>query len=547
MKNNKQNGEASSPLVRAVIYARYSSSGQREESIDGQLRDCYEFARQNGYNVIGEYIDKAMSGRSDKRPDFLRMIRDSERGLFEAVITWKMDRFTRNRYDSALYKARLKKNGVNLLYAKESIPEGPVGIMIESIMEGYSEFYSANLSENVKRGFYDSALDLKTLGQTVIGYKKGPDGRFAVDEGQAAVVRRIFEEYAVGERAKDIYARLNAEGHRTSRGGLFNKNSIRRILQNEKYIGVYEYEDIRVDDGVPPIVDKLLFGRVQEMIKKNHASPNHKAQSFLLTGKLKCGHCGEDMTGDGGTSRTGKTYAYYTCNKRKYEKSCDKERAAKDWIENLVIEELIKLLNADGFIDMVADKAVEYQEREHDRTILDALEVRKKENEKAISNMLAAIEAGVVTPTTKSRLVELEAESANIDKGIARENIEAPMVSHDLIVFFLEQFRDADMEDEKHRSRLIQTFINSVYLYDDDKLVLCLNYTDEHGKISKFTLPTMEKAVFKGDSGGSSFEPPVAPTNPDYIRVCSLFTTNDCGNFRHTLPQVQNDTTPADS
>ena len=245
---------------------------------------------------------------------------------------------------------------------------------------------------------------------------------------------------------------------------------------------------LRDESGIPAIVSRELFGKVQEMVEKNHKSPNQKAQSFLLAGKLKCGLCGEDMTGDGGTSHSGKTYAYYTCNKRKYDKSCEKERAPKDWIENLVIDKLIELLNTEGFIEMVADKAVEYQEQDRDRTVLDALEVRKKDNEKAIANVMAAIEAGIITPTTKSWLVELEAESANIDKGIAREHIDDQTISHDFIMFFLERFRDADMNDEKHRARLLQTFVNSVYLYDDDKLVLCFNFTDEHGKISKVTL-----------------------------------------------------------
>ncbi|MDR2531751.1 MAG: recombinase family protein [Oscillospiraceae bacterium] len=516
-KQSQNKDKTTQPPRKAVIYARYSSAGQREESIEGQLRDCYQFAKQNNLNVIGEYIDRALSGRSDKRPDFLRMIKDSERGHFEVVITWKLDRFTRSRYDSAMYKARLKKNGVQLLFAKEEIPEGPMGIVIESFMEGFAEYYSANLSENVKRGFYDSALDLKTLGQTVIGYKKGADGRFAIDEGQAAVVRRIFEEYAAGERAKDIYARLNAEGHRTSRGGLFNKNSIRRILQNEKYIGVYEYEDIRDENGIPPIVDRVLFARVQDMVEKNHASPNQKVQTFLLTGKIKCGHCGEDMTGDGGTSRTGKTYSYYTCNKRKYNKTCDKERAPKEWIENLVIEKLVDLLNEDGFIERIADEALEYMEERRDTTILDALEARKKDNEKAIKNVMDAIEQGIITPTTKSRLVELESDKVKIEKGIAKEKINNPHLDRDQLRFFLERYRDADMGEEKHRERLLRTFLNSVFIYDTDdddpddpkkgKLVLCMNYTDEHGKLSKITLSIMEKAVFDGVSGGSSFEP----------------------------------------
>ena len=243
-------------LIPAVIYARYSSSGQREESIEGQLRDCHAYAKANGFTVVGEYVDKALTGKTDKRPDFQRMLRDSGRGVFKAVILWKMDRFARNRYDSAIYKAKLKKNGVRLYYAKESIPEGPEGIILESVMEGYAEYYSENLSQNIKRGNYDSALELKTLGLRVLGLRKGADGRFEIDPNTAPIVKRIFREYARGDRAKDIIARLNAEGYKTSHGGAFNKNSLRRILQNEKYIGVYSYKDIRVENGIPAIVSR---------------------------------------------------------------------------------------------------------------------------------------------------------------------------------------------------------------------------------------------------------------------------------------------------
>ena len=180
-------------------------------------------------------------------------------------------------------------------------------------MEGYAEYYSENLAQNVKRGNYDSALELKTLGKTCLGLKTGPDGRYMIDQAEAAIVRRIFEEYAEGERAKDIYERLNSEGYRTSRGGKFNKNSLRRILSNKKYIGVYEYEDIYVENGIPAIItDRDLFERVQKMLKINHDAPARgKAQNFLLTTKLFCGLCGSPMIGDGGTSHTGKAYAYY--------------------------------------------------------------------------------------------------------------------------------------------------------------------------------------------------------------------------------------------
>ena len=529
-KGSKKKGvhATDKPLVRAVIYARYSSSGQREESIEGQLRDCYDYANKNGLNVIGEYIDKALSGKTDKRPDFQRMLRDSDRGHFEVVITWKMDRFARSRYDSAFYKAKLKMNGVKILYAKEMIPDGPEGIILESVMEGYAEYYSENLSQNVRRGMYDSALELKTLGRVVIGYRKGSDGRYEIDPGQAAVVVRIFEEYSKGERAKDIYKRLNDEGYRTSRGGLFNKNSLRRILQNEKYIGVYEYEDIRVEDGIPPIVSKELFRKVQAMIEKNSKSPARIPHRFLLTTKIFCGHCGEPMTGDGGTSHTGATYDYYTCNSRKYKKGCDKKREAKEQIEHLVVEELVRLVNDDAFIDMVADKVVEFQERERDCSALNALEAKKKETERKIKNLLAAIEDGISTPSTKSRLVELEAERAAIDRGIARENIAEPKFTKEAISLSLSRFQNGDLEDENFRMGLVDTFLNSVFVYDDGKIVICMNYSGENNKI---TLNTMEKALDDGECNSSIFEPSSAPPLKAYSSMdrAPLLLRGGCG------------------
>lgn len=485
----------------AVIYARYSSSGQREESIEGQIRECREFAQRKDLIVVGEYTDKALTGRSDKRPEFQRMLRDSERGVFQAVICWKMDRFARNRYDSAMYKYKLKKNGVQIFYAKEAIPEGPEGIILESVMEGYAEYYSENLSQNVKRGNYDSALELKTLGQTLLGLRKGPDGRFEIDPATAPIVRRIFEEYAAGEPTKEIYTRLNEEGHRSSRGRLFSKSSLRFILENEKYIGVYKFRDIRVENGIPAIVDRDLFERCQRMLKKHHQSPAAgRAAIFLLTTKLFCGHCGKPMTGDSGTGRSGQVYNYYTCTDRRVHK-CKKERAPKEWVEDLVIGKLVALIHSDDFVNEVADKCVEFQQREKDNSVLHSLEVRLKENEKAIQNMLAAIEEGIRTPRTLSRLTELEAEQAQIEKGIAQELINEPELDREQVLYFLKQFRKGDFSEEGYRAFLVDTFLNAAYLYDDDKLILVLNYTGEQSKV---TLDIVEKAV-KDNPNGSCF------------------------------------------
>lgn len=497
-------------LIPAVIYARYSCSGQREESIEGQLRDCHAYAKAHGFSVVGEYIDKALTGKTDKRPDFQRMLRDVERGIFKAVILWKTDRFARNRYDSAIYKYKLKKNGVRIYYAKESIPEGPEGIILESVMEGYAEYYSEDLSQKIKRGNYDSALELKTLGRRVLGLRKSIDDHFEIDPNTAPIVRRIFEEYAAGERAKDIIDRLNAEGYKTSHNGKFNKNSLRVILRNEKYIGVYAYKDIRVEDAIPAIVSRELFEKCGRMLEQHHRAPAAaRDTAFLLTAKLFCGKCGEPMTGDGGTSRSGAVYSYYTCNGRRRHQ-CDKERVPKDWIEELVIGELMRIITADGFIEEIADKIIEYQSRTKDDSALHALEARKCEVEKAIENVMRAIEMGIITQTTKNRLTELEAERERINKGIAKEIIKEPELDRDEIIWFLRRFQDGDVKDDAFRAFLVDTFLNSVFLYDDDKLILVLNYS---GKNNRITLKTVEKAVKSNAAKCSCFARSAAPNN----------------------------------
>lgn len=273
-----------------------------------------------------------------------------------------------------------------LAYAKESIPDGPEGIILEYVMEGYAEYYSENLSQNVKRGFYDSALELKTLGQRVLGLRKSPDDHFEIDPATAPLVRRIFEEYAAGTPAKTIFTQLNDEGYHTSTGGSFNKNSIRRIVQNEKYIGIYEYKDIRVENAIPAIVDKDLFDRCQRMLVRHKHSPAAQRNTFfLLTTKLFCGHCGQPMVGDSGTSKNGNTYYYYTCKGHRAHK-CSKMRVQQDWIEQLVMDNLLQLIHSNDFINEVADKCMEYQTKEQDNSVLNALEARRKELNKSIKN-----------------------------------------------------------------------------------------------------------------------------------------------------------------
>ena len=516
-----------SPVVirdNAVIYARYSpGGGQREESIEGQVRECKDYARRMNLNIIGEYCDSHLTGTNDKRPEFQRLIRDSAKGQFSIILVWKLDRFARNRYDSAIYKAKLKKHGVRVISAMESIPEGPEGILLLSLMEGYAEYYSANLSQNVKRGMYESALKLQTLGYTVYGLRKGADGRFEIDPATAPVVRRIFEEYTAGKPAKEICNGLNRDGFRTATGGEWNKSSLPRILKNEKYCGVYQYADIRVEDGIPAIVSKEIYRKARDMVDQHHHRPAAKKieGGYLLTGKLYCGHCGELMVSDAGTSVTGKVYNYYSCNGRR-KKKCKKERVAKQWIEDTVVDALVRIANDDEVIDNIADRFMEWQESKGTREEVTILEKRLKKNEAAIQNVIVAIDNGMISDSLRSHLIELEAEKADIEKGIALQSIEDPIVPRVDIIRFLQSFRNGDKNDVSWRIYIVETFLQAVYLYDDGRLILTLNYG---GNDNKITINTAKEAVERGTEISSNLDAlsPPSDANLNYrMRVCFL-------------------------
>lgn len=293
--------------MKAVIYARFSSDRQREESIEGQLRECKEYAERNDITILGSYIDRALSAKTDNRPDFQRMIKDSAKGLFDVVLVWKLDRFARNRYDSAHYKSVLKKNGVKVVSAKEAIAEDSTGILLESLLEGYAEFYSVELSEKIHRGQKENALKgLNNGGGIPLGYVLGNDKRLQIDPLTAPLVVEIFTRYSEGETVRSIVESFNERGLRTRRNKPYSMNSFNRILKNRKYIGEYHYQDVTISGGVPAIVPQELFDRVQIKMEKNKRAPatSKAEESYLLTTKLFCGKCGRLMVGESGTSHT---------------------------------------------------------------------------------------------------------------------------------------------------------------------------------------------------------------------------------------------------
>ena len=476
-------------LIPAVIYARFSSSGQREESITGQLRDCKRYAEIHGFEVIHEYIDEAKTGTSDNRPSFQKMIKDSENKRFKAILVWKLDRFARNRYDSAIYRARLKKNGVKIYSAMENISDSAEGIIMEGLMESMAEYYSANLSENVKRGNRESALQLKTLGKKVYGYGRDNDDHYVINENEAAVVRRIFKEYTSGKSIHDIITGLNNDGILNSRNSTWNKSSLKNIVGNEKYIGTYKFMDYVVPNGMPAIIDEETFAVALEIKNRHKYAPaRSRDTNYLLTGKLFCGHCGSAMTGEYGISKTGKKHHYYRCIKANKHK-CDKKRVKKDWIENLVVVELINQLNDLDYINKLADRFMEDQkQQQNDDTELNVLKDNLNGINKSLNNMLKAIEMGIITETTQARMMELEEQRSKINKAIEQLKFsKPPMIERDEFLFWIDSLKN-DTGNYDFKEKLIDTFLNAVYLYDDGYIDIGTNLIKGTKRLESSTL-----------------------------------------------------------
>ncbi|WP_252255312.1 recombinase family protein [Faecalibacterium prausnitzii] len=435
--------------MTAVIYARYSSDSQREASIEGQLRDCKDYAEKNGITVVGTYIDRAYSAKTDDRPDFQRMIKDSGKKIFDVVLVWKLDRFARNRYDAVNYKYQLEKNGVHLVSAMEPISQGPEGIMVESMLIGMAEYYSAELALKVARGERENALQCKYNGGMVpLGFTIGKEDRlYHIDPETAPIVQEIFRRYADGEPAEKIAASLNERGLRTRTGKPFVKNSFFQIFRNRRYIGEYRYKDIVTPGGIPAIVDQDLFDRVQQRFEQNriaHGRPAKEDVSYLLTTKLFCGKCGTLMGGESGTSHMGNTYYYYKCGnaKRHGKAHCDLKAIRKEPLERFVVDTAIKVI------------------------------------------FMEAIEQGILTPTTKQRLDELEARKEALNTSILEEELKKPVLTREWIRFWLEKFRKGDVGSTEHQRQIIDTFVNSVYVFDD-RVVLNFNFTDDAKTVTR--------------------------------------------------------------
>ena len=476
---------------RAALYARFSSDNQRSESIDAQIRAMKHYCSQRGYVIVNTYTDEAKSATTDRRPAFQQMIADSREHTFDILLVHKLDRFARNRYDSAVYKRELKKNGVAVYSVLENLDDSPESVMMESVLEGMSEYYSQNLAREVMKGMRETALQCKhTGGKPPLGYDIDPvSKRLVINEDEAETVRLIFSMYSEGQGYSPILAALHERGGKTKNGKEFQKNSLYSILTNPKYQGMYifnrssaknatgtrnthllkESEDIiTIDGGCPQIVDKETFARVQQRINgnKHTGGRNNAKTNYLLSGKVRCKECGRAMVGNTRHSgKNGRLYVTYRCPSKRY--NCSNKEINQEYIERYVLALLEKKIFNTAAMKQIAKRI--HRETENKSNSLAeeiaAVEEKLQEIEKAITHVTDVIVSGIVSAALTEKLGELEQEKAVLDATLAKlnnPNMDGKEITVDPLLIPGEYVRLKNSPSILEYKRFVQSFIGQI-------------------------------------------------------------------------------------
>ena len=449
-------------MKTAVIYARYSSDNQTEQSIDGQLRVCQDFAQRNDMLILNTYIDRAMTGTNDNRPDFQQMIKDSENKDFQYIIVYRLDRFSRNKYETAKYKKILKDNGVKLLSAMENIPDTPEGIILESLLEGMAEYYSAELAQKVKRGMKETRLKGNYAGGVIpYGYKV-ENRKFIINEEQAEVIKYIFKQYSMGVNANQIVKSLTEKGI-LYKGKPFLKNTIYKFLKNEKYTGLYKLDNVVYDEMYPQIIDKETFNKVNEKAKSLQYGKQSLKRTYLLKNKLVCGYCGKTISAESGTSKYGNRFTYYKCiGIKKYHNGCIKETIRQDLLEEFIVNTLLKELEKPKFVKTIVQNLLEIQNNDDLNEYIERLNKNKQQAKKSLDNLLNALENGIINKTTNQRMRELEIKIEELESQILIEKskLNFRITENDIKEYYLQALKKDPMD-------LVNYLVKEIKLYND--------------------------------------------------------------------------------
>ena len=458
--------------MRAVIYARYSAGkDQTSQSIEGQVRVCKSYIETRDWDLVKIYADEHISGKTDKRPEFQNMVDDAERRLFDVLVVYGSDRFSRNKFHSVSYKQKLKELGIKICYAAENIPDGPEGILLESIMEGWAQYYSDELSRKVKRGMDESAMKCKSNGShRTFGYYTDEDKMLQINEEEAPAVREIFKMIAEGGTITGCVKWLNNSGYKGTLGKPFKINAVRHMLSNKRYIGYYKFDKIEIPDGVPAIIDKTLFYDVQERLAQNKRFMPKNRVEFILSGKLYCGKCGKPMSGCSGYGRSGEKYSYYRCRSR------DVKNIGKEEIEDLVAEYTSEFFRSPAeraeLLDMIYYYAHEKNASERDSRVP---KKRLSDLERQKTNLISVI-AETGNRSLVAKLEEIEAEMKAIEDHLSEANKVKALhnLPKEAVGVLIDQILDRVSQEDLDacNKKIIDSLVKEVILYEEEIMIV---------------------------------------------------------------------------
>ena len=475
-----------------------------------------------GLDIIEEYKDPGVSGMTDDRPDYQRMLYEIETLRPANLILWKTDRLSRDRYESMYAKDKIRRCGIKIHYVAEPVPEDDSASgLIESVYEWMAEQFSINLSQNVLRGLNYNAERGLYNGNLILGYVGEKDKPYRLDEKSAEVVRQIFEEYADGKPKQRICDDLNKRGIRTVRDKEFTVNSLSHILANDTYLGIYKFGDYRIEGGMPRIIDDELFARVQERIQKNKRGgkgaikkvhPEADIAEYLLTGKLFCKECGSPMTGSSGTGKGGNLFYYYSCSGHR-KKKCTMKNKNKELLERITLRVLQDLLSNEANRFLLAEKIYAYyQYQNSNQDYINSLKARLAETEKKLKNVMKAIESGIFNDTTADRMNELESQKKALQEEIAvEENRQKYELTFERILRFLDTIF-GEIDNAEQFTKIMDMFIAKIYVTLDNKMIFLFYYSDDQREVD---IKDMEEAL---DRNREINEIMNLPNRDDFLR-----------------------------
>ena len=479
--------------LKAVAYARFSSDNQRDESIDAQMYAIENYANQHDIELIGTYIDRAKSATTDQRPNFQKMIADSGTGIFDAIIVHKLDRFARSKYDSAIYKQKLKVNKVRLISVTENIDGTPESIILESVLEAMAEYYSKNLAREVMKGLCENARNaVHTGGTPPLGYDIR-DKKLTVNPREAEAVRIIFRMYNDGKSYGEIISTLNKNGYKTKRGKDFGKNSLFEILRNEKYTGVFiynksaeksakgtynrhQYKDdsqiIRINNGCPAIISKDEFYKARERQEYNRTSAksNRARQKYLLSGMIYCDICGSPMHAN---RRKRDSQITYRCCKRYSLEKCECKELNLHWADSAIIKIIKNHILSEKNVPHILDAIQKYNDTNSQVGAISEYTAELSQIQSAKENILNAVESGFAKEHFKDRLNTLIQREAYLEHQIriisSSTNIN---VTKKGILLLINKFRRLVKENDTVSLRImLGDFIDKITVDNDNMYV----------------------------------------------------------------------------